>query len=64
MVIYIYIVAEIVVTRDCLSRFGHRKDIPADHYEGCREAAFDPLLGHYTNSSIKEIDIHRYFSLL
>ncbi|KAL7648885.1 UNVERIFIED_CONTAM: hypothetical protein RMT77_000819 [Armadillidium vulgare] len=54
--------ASVIVTRDCLSNLeGHRRDIPADHYEGCRPAAEDPLLGHYSNNSIPEIDIKRNY---
>ncbi|ROT66228.1 hypothetical protein C7M84_015767 [Penaeus vannamei] len=54
---------ELMVTRDCLSNLeGHRRDIPADRYEGCRTAAADPLLGHYIFPSIKEID-HKRFGL-
>ncbi|XP_042871536.1 uncharacterized protein LOC122252912 [Penaeus japonicus] len=51
---------ELMVTRDCLSNLeGHRRDIPADRYEGCRSAAEDPQLGHYIFPSIKEIDHRR-----
>lgn len=48
------------VTRDCLSniRATGRTDIPADPYEGCRDAATDVRLGHYVNNSVKEYDIH------
>ncbi|CAH0386612.1 unnamed protein product [Bemisia tabaci] len=49
-----------VITRDCLSSVvGLRTDIPADRYEGCRPAAFDPRLANYVNNSIKELDIKR-----
>ncbi|CAL4123577.1 unnamed protein product, partial [Meganyctiphanes norvegica] len=52
--------AEVMVTRDCLSNLeGHRRDIPADRYEGCRPAAKDPLVGHYIFPSVKEIDHKR-----
>lgn len=49
------------ITRDCLSSFrGFRTDLPADHYEGCREAARDVRLAHYVfNNTIKQLDIRR-----
>ncbi|XP_042226794.1 uncharacterized protein LOC121869502 [Homarus americanus] len=51
---------ELMVTRDCLSYLeGHRRDIPADRYEGCRTAAADPLVGQYIFPSIPEIDHKR-----
>lgn len=54
-------VGDKLITRSCLSSVqGYRKDIPADHYEGCRPAATYLNLGHYVNNSIKELDIHRY----
>ncbi|KAB0802761.1 hypothetical protein PPYR_04947 [Photinus pyralis] len=52
--------ADVVITRTCLSSLkGLRKDIPADHYEGCRPAAKQSILGNYVNNSIKELDIYR-----
>ncbi|KAK7081647.1 hypothetical protein SK128_013466 [Halocaridina rubra] len=52
--------AQLMVTRDCLSYLeGHRRDIPADRYEGCRQAAPDPFLGHYIFPSVQEIDHKR-----
>ena len=52
--------ADVVITRTCLSSIkGLRKDIPADHYEGCRPAAKHTILGNYVNNSIKELDIYR-----
>lgn len=60
IVFLIYISAETMITRDCLSSVrSFRKDIPADRYEGCRPAAKDVQLGHYVNNSIWQLDIHR-----
>ncbi|KAF5294641.1 hypothetical protein FQA39_LY02773 [Lamprigera yunnana] len=54
--------ADTVITRACLSSIqGLRKDIPADHYEGCRPAAKQVILGNYVNNSIKELDIYRKY---
>ena len=52
--------AETLITRDCLSALQwNRRDVPADHYEGCRTAADDPRLGLYTFNSLKELDTRR-----
>ncbi|MCL4138291.1 UNVERIFIED_CONTAM: hypothetical protein GTU68_016004 [Idotea baltica] len=52
--------ADTIVTRDCLSNLeGHHRNIPADHYEGCRPSADDPLLAHYVTPTILELDIDR-----
>ncbi|GAB6032874.1 hypothetical protein CHUAL_012072 [Chamberlinius hualienensis] len=55
--------ADVLITRDCLSNLeGYRRDIPSDRYEGCRPAAQDVKLSHYTFQEIKELDIKRdYF---
>lgn len=51
---------DVMVTRDCLSNLeGHRRDIPADRYEGCRSSAKDPLVGQYIFPSVPEIDHKR-----
>lgn len=47
-----------IITRDCLSSMkGIRRDLPADHYEGCKRASTDVMLGHYVNNSVKELDV-------
>lgn len=52
--------SEVIVTRGCLSHFeGHRVDIPADKYEGCRPASKDTKLGQFTFNRIKELDTKR-----
>jgi hypothetical protein len=53
--------SKVLVTRDCLSSLeGHRVDIPADKYEGCRAASVDTKLGQYTFNRVKELDTKRY----
>lgn len=54
--------ASVTITRDCLSTLssGFRTDLPADRYEGCREASKDVRLANYVfNNTIKELDIKR-----
>ncbi|XP_023944332.1 uncharacterized protein LOC112050317 [Bicyclus anynana] len=52
--------AKEVITRDCLSTFKpFRTDIPADTYEGCRNAAKDVNLANYVNNTVKELDVKR-----
>lgn len=54
--------ADVLITRDCLSSLeGYRRDIPSDRYEGCRPAAKDVKLGHYTFPEIQELDIRREY---
>ncbi|KAF0312181.1 hypothetical protein FJT64_017082 [Amphibalanus amphitrite] len=54
--------AETLITRDCLSALQwNRRDVPADHYEGCRPAAEDPRLGLYTFNSLQELDTRRNY---
>jgi len=54
--------ADVLITRDCLSNLeGYRRDIPADRFEGCRPAANDVKLSHYTFPEIKELDIKRNY---
>lgn len=59
-----FVSASVTITRECLSTLrAFRTDIPADHYEGCRQSAKDVRLAHYVfNNTIKELDIRRdYF---
>lgn len=59
---YSFISASVTITRDCLSTLnsGYRTDLPADRYEGCRQASKDVRLAHYVfNNTIKELDIRR-----
>ncbi|XP_046978941.1 uncharacterized protein LOC124544435 [Vanessa cardui] len=52
--------AKEIITRDCLSNFkAFRTDIPADTYEGCRQAAKDVNLANFVNNTVKELDIKR-----
>jgi hypothetical protein len=56
--------SETQITRDCLSNLiGLRKDIPADHYEGCRAAASQPKTAVYVDNHVKELDLqHKYWT--
>lgn len=61
--IFVCLVAQETIMRDCLSALSFRTDIPADKYEGCRPAAKDIRLAHYVNHTIKEHDVKRdYFN--
>ncbi|KAL3286384.1 hypothetical protein HHI36_000894 [Cryptolaemus montrouzieri] len=53
---------ETVITRSCLSTMiGKRTDIPADRYEGCRNASVDVKLANYVFNNIKELDVKRNY---
>lgn len=55
---FVKYLADIQVTRDCLSNIvGHRRDIPADRFEGCRPAAAQPKLAVYVENSVRELNL-------
>lgn len=52
------IIAELQVIRGCLSDvMPYRRDIPADHFEGCRPSARNPSKAVYTFNEIKELQL-------
>lgn len=55
--------AEVFIVRDCLSNLvGFRRDIPADKFEGCRPAAYQPKMSVYVENSVKQLDLkHDYY---
>ncbi|KAG1666335.1 hypothetical protein GQR58_018936 [Nymphon striatum] len=51
-----------IITRDCLSNIkGIRTDIPADTFEGCRDAAENPKLAVDVVNTIKQYDLQRSY---
>lgn len=52
--------ADTKVVRGCLSAvMPYRRDIPADHYEGCRPATFSPKKNVYVYNEIKELQLNQ-----
>ncbi|UYV80292.1 hypothetical protein LAZ67_18002327 [Cordylochernes scorpioides] len=50
--------AEMLITRDCVSNLEiHRRDLPADRYEGCRPGAKEPKRAVYVENDIVQLEI-------